>query len=212
MFQYEALDFEVDPRGKIDEHLRSEILAPIPSQLDFIVGHEFSHHLLNHLSNDNLQESLLLAPTDSAKLSPAKTYSLSQQQEFAADLASIMKPDISDGERAQLLQSSLLWFGTLDLYQHARNIVAPAPPWKPKTHPSARDRCEYLLRGVETRYSKDLERFTEDMFKLVDAFEKVLTSYLATEIDQFEMYGSLYLGPPNSEWRGCELIDRVDYY
>ena len=29
--------------------------------------------------------------------------------------------------------------------------------------------------------------------------------------EMYEMYGSLYLAAPNTEWRGRELIDRVDY-
>ena len=29
--------------------------------------------------------------------------------------------------------------------------------------------------------------------------------------EMYKFYGSLYLAEPNTEWRGRELIDRVDY-
>jgi len=51
MFQHEALDFEVDPRGKLSKKLLIEMRRPIPLQLQFVVGHEFAHHLLGHLSD-----------------------------------------------------------------------------------------------------------------------------------------------------------------
>ena len=32
------------------------------------------------------------------------------------------------------------------------------------------------------------------------------------DAERYETYGSVYLDKPNTEWRGRELKDRVDYY
>ena len=34
---------------------------------------------------------------------------------------------------------------------------------------------------------------------------------VSVNFDLYEMYGSLYLAKPNTEWRGRELIDRIDF-
>jgi hypothetical protein len=93
MFQHEAMDFEADPRGRLSRKLKAEIRRNIPSQLQFIAGHEFAHHLLDHLSDARLHDSSMRTPTDALdELSPARIYSTSQQQEFSADLAALMNP------------------------------------------------------------------------------------------------------------------------
>ena len=34
---------------------------------------------------------------------------------------------------------------------------------------------------------------------------------MSLNFDMYEMYGSVYLDKPNTNWRGRELIDRKDY-
>jgi hypothetical protein len=213
MFQHEALDFEVDPRGKLDRKLLDEMRRPIPRQLQFIVGHEFAHQLLGHLSDVRMHDSTLRvsanASTDSA---PARTYSTSQQEEFSADVAALMNPHIADAVRAELLNSALIWFAALELYQHARDVIEPRPACKPRNHPSARERHLHLLKEVETRYRKEMEEVSESVIQAVDSLKRPLSDYLSLEIESFETYGSVYLSAPNTKWRGRELVDRKDYY
>ncbi len=41
---------------------------------------------------------------------------------------------------------------------------------------------------------------------------ELLEQDLAENYDAYDFYGSCYLDKPDSEWRGRELVDRVDYY
>ena len=41
---------------------------------------------------------------------------------------------------------------------------------------------------------------------------ELLEQDLAENYDTYDFYGSCYLDKPDSEWRGRELVDRVDYY
>lgn len=209
MFEFEALDFEVDPRGKFSEEVALEMRRPIPEQLQFIVGHEFAHHLLGHLSGSCVHNSSLYAERNTShEALSARVYSTSQEQEFSADVAALMNPEITNVARASFLNSTLIWFGALELYQHARDVIMPLPAWKSNSHPTARERHLRLLREVETRYS----RVSESVILAVDSFKQPLSEYLSLQMESFEPYGSMYLGAPNTEWRGPELIDREDYY
>lgn len=54
----EALDFEMDPRGKLPNEIEEDINGIIPFILIFITGHEFSHHLLGHCNKSSLRSTL----------------------------------------------------------------------------------------------------------------------------------------------------------
>jgi hypothetical protein len=213
MFEYEALDFEVDPRGKLSQELAMEMRRPIPEQLQFVVGHEFAHHLLGHLSDSRVHDSALYATKNtSSEVLPARTYSTSQEQEFSADVTALMSPQMSDAARASFLNSTLIWFAALELYQHARNVIMPLPAWKTNSHPTARERHLHLLAEVETRYSKEMQEVSQSIILAVDSLKQPLSEYLSLQIESFETYGSIYLGAPNTKWHGPKLIDRKDYY
>src|SRR5258708_23268861 len=129
-----------------------------------------------------------------------------------ADVAALMNPQIANEVRADLLNSTLMWFGALDLYQYARDVVEPRPDWKAKSHPTARERHFHLLKQIETRYTKEMEEVSESIIGAVDALKKPLSNYLSLQIESFETYGSIYLSSPNTKWHGPELVDRKDYY
>ncbi|MDP9049214.1 MAG: hypothetical protein M3O31_00605 [Acidobacteriota bacterium] len=213
MFGHESMDFEVDPRGVLSKRLLFEIRDPIELQLQFIVGHEFAHYLLGHLSSDKVHASQLrFASHPSSSPELAKVYSVSQAEELAADLASITLPQVGDQKRAELLNATLIWFGLVELYQHASDVVCPKPSWK-ESHPSARDRHLHLLKNVETRYLSDLTMVSDSIVHFVELLKPVLSEYLSLHVDVFEHHGSIYLSDePNSRWRGPKLVDRVDYY
>lgn len=48
--------------------------------------------------------------------------------------------------------------------------------------------------------------------KTIDHYKKILLEDASKNIEAYETYGSVYLDKPNSEWRGPELRDRIDYY
>jgi hypothetical protein len=100
----------------------------------------------------------------------------------------------------------------MELYEHAREVIAPTSPSTPRSHPSARERHLNLLNNVQTRHVKSIRTASESIVAAVESFKPAVADYLSLQIESFETYGSYYLGPPNTEWRGRELIDRKDYY
>ncbi|HES75487.1 MAG TPA: hypothetical protein ENO09_00615, partial [bacterium] len=118
MLRKEAMDFYMDPRGIVPPRIATAIHAPIPLQLRFIAGHEFSHFILGHLSETNLIDQPIFYALSNAEneYKPVKVYNTSQHNEFDADLQAIMLPRYSSRQRNELLRAALLWFGCLELF------------------------------------------------------------------------------------------------
>lgn len=213
MLKTEAMDFLMDPRGIIPKDVVSAIHAPINLQMQFIAGHEFAHFILGHLNKNNIVEQPIFhAISDKDEdYKPEKVFNNSQKNEFEADLQAILLPNYSDREQAELLHAALLWFGCLELYQTASDVMFPQSPWGYKSHPSARDRYENLLTNIPIPKSFELSAWN-NFHELIDQLTKAVQEDISLNFDAYERYGSAYLDKPNTKWRGKELIDRVDYY
>lgn len=213
MLKTEAMDFLMDPRGIIPRKISDAINTPIQYQMQFIAGHEFSHFLLGHLDKNDLVEQPIFyaVGNDDADYRPEKIFNSSQKNEFEADLHSFTLPMYSDAEKADLLSGALLWFGCLELYQAASDVMFPRSPWAFKSHPSARERYESLLTRLPTPKSFELAGFAS-FHELIDELIKFIQDDISLNIEGYENYGSAYLDLPNTKWRGRALIDRVDYY
>lgn len=213
MLQTEAMDFYMDPRGIIPEDIASDIHSPISKQKQFIAGHEFAHHILGHLSRNNVKDQPIFFAIGKTgdDYKPQKAYSNSEKDEFEADIQSLMLPNYSDAERSDLLSAALMWFGCLELYETASDIMFPRSSFSPRTHPPARERYDNLLCKIPT--PQDFETsFWKSFFKTLDEYIKILQEDISLNFDDYERYGSAYLDAPNTLWRGKELIDREDYY
>lgn len=213
MLKTEAMDFFMDPRGIIPSDIASAVHAPIPLQMKFIAGHEFAHFILGHLSKENLKEQpIFFAISESdEEYKPEKVFNTSQKNEFEADIQSILLPVYSQEERGELLHAALLWFGCLELYQAASDVMFPRSSWTFQSHPTARERYENLLSKIPTPEGFKTKEWS-DFPKLLDNLTQMLQEDISLNFDAYERYGSAYLGKPNTQWRGKELIDRVDYY
>ena len=213
MLKTEAMDFLMDPRGIIPSNVASAIHAPIKYQMQFIAGHEFSHYILGHLDNSStVKQPIFYAISENdIDYRPEIVFNNSQKNEFKADIQSILLPDYSDMERAELLHFALLWFGCLELFQAALDTMFPQSPWVYKTHPSARERYENLLTKVPTPKSFELGTW-KNFHGIIDMFTKAIQEDISLNFESYEIYGSVYLDKPNTKWRCRELVDRVDYY
>jgi len=213
MLKTEAMDFFMDPRGIIPSDIASAIHAPIPLQMQFIAGHEFAHFILGHLSKENIvDQPIFYAISESDHdYRPEKVFNTSQKNEFEADIQSIVLPAYSQKERGELLHAALLWFGCLELYQAASDVMFPRNSWEFRSHPAARDRYENLLSNVPTPKGFKISAWCK-FPKLIDNLIKMLQEDITLNFEAYEKYGSAYLDKPNTRWRGKELIDRVDYY
>lgn len=212
MLKTEAMDFYMDPRGILPKDIAKDIHAPIPLQKQFIAGHEFAHHLLEHLSDKNVREQpIFFAISSSDKdYRPEKIYNASQQHEFEADVQSILLPNYSDQERSELLGAALLWFACLELYEAVSETMSPQSATAYLTHPSARARYDNLLTRIPTPKGFDTKSWKE-FPKFLNQLKKELLEDVSLNFEAYEMEGSIYLDKPDTLWRGKELIDRVDY-
>lgn len=213
MLKTEALDFYMDPRGIVPSDVGEAIHEPIPLQMEFIAGHEFAHHVLDHLSPaavcDRPIFHAISARDDDYKALPV--FTKSQQQELDADTRAILLVENDRKHRIELFDAALLWFACLDIYEAVADALYPSSPWLLPTHPSARQRFDHLLTTIPTPARYDHSRWTE-LLETVDKWKAALLEDVSVNIKTYEMYGSVYLDKPDSEWRGPQLIDRKDYY
>lgn len=207
MLKQEAMDFYMDPRGVVPYRIGELMLKPIRHELQYIAGHEFAHHLCGHLNDINIHKRKVLTVGDNVYYE--KVYNTSQLQELEADVDSLLRPHYSSNEFQNVFEAALIWFCSLSLAEIAYDIIDPS--FKVKTHPEAIERFDNLINNVPylRTYSFDkINRIKENTYKM----RKILEEDLNYNYDDYDMYGSCYLDQPNTEWRGRQLIDRVDYY
>lgn len=209
MLKQEAMDFFMDPRGIVTEEIANKMLKPIKYELQYIAGHEFSHHLCRHFNDSNIVKRTVLSIGKNKYVK--QIYNIMQTQELEADIASITRPLYSNNELKNVLEGALIWFISLDLAETAQNIICPEPILKPKTHPSAQERFNNILTNIDIPKDfnmKNIEKLKSNSEKL----KEWLREDLSVNYYMYDFYGSVYLDVPNTKWRGKQLIDRVDYY
>ena len=99
----------------------------------------------------------------------------------------------------------------MELSEVAQESISPTSSFSRKTHPSAHERLEYLLKNAKIPKDFDMK----EIHKIQDNakwLKEVLIDDISLNYDHYDIYGSAYLDEPNTEWRGKRLIDRVDYY
>lgn len=213
MLKTEAMDFLMDPRGIVPQNIGKAMHAPIPLQMEFIAGHEFAHHILGHLSPAAVSQTPIfraITPRDN-DYKPLPAFTTSQQQEFAADEHSIRMLSADRQHQEEVLHAALVWFACLELYETVADFMCPPLPWKPSSHPTARQRFEHLLDTFSSLGVCAPSRW-ESLLKNIETLKPLLVDDFSVNIEVYETYGSVYLDEPNSDWRGPELIDRKDYY
>ncbi len=213
MLQTEALDFYMDPRGIVPEHVGIEMEKTIPHELLFIAGHEFSHHLASHLSDYDISEKSIFRAIfeDEEDYLTLPTYNQSQAEEFEADVLSIEIPQYKTSLKNSVLEGALLWFAKLMIYEHFIKTAVPSRKNIRLDHPPASERYDFLLKTVQLPKSFNKPKW-EDFKNEIDFVKSFIELEVKNNLAQYRVYGSAYLDKPNSEWRGRELIDRKDYY
>lgn len=210
MLKTETLDFEQDPRGIIPEELEKSINYIVEHQLQFIIGHELSHHFLNHLDKSNTVKRNIyrLFENEKSELETNEYYNHSQEQEFEADNLSLKLLEKCDNLDSYYVQGAITFFGYLEIFESVSEYLFP-PSGSYQTHPNPSDRYQKIIEKYEN-YTD--ETFISNFLESVKGYKKAIMDEIGFEVDKYEMYGSHYLAEPNSKWRGKELIDRKDYY
>ena len=211
MLQKESLDFEVDPRGIIPEKIQKEIAPIYPQQMTFIAAHEYSHFINGDLQKGaTMKQAVLKAHfKDQTDYKMLNAYNVSQQKEFKADIGAMTYPKYVEDWYARIYFATMVWFASLAIYEAAEDTIFP-PNGYP-SHPGAKARYNNLLENAPRPNNFDKKLYYETIPALVSFWEDFVRQDVMENFEMYEMYGSLYLDKPNSEWRGRDLIDRVDY-
>lgn len=204
MLQSESLDFDIDPRGEIPEGIHDSAQYHTDRQLEFLAGHEYAHHLLGHLNNNNLIDGQFLSAIDSDDF-VHKFFSYAQQEELDADLNALERPVYTPDMKVDMVTRALFFFVYLDIYQSVKDQIMPSFGGA-QSHPTPMDRFNYLHQFYKNKIDLDEDNL-EILLNNAKMIKESLTEDVAYNIDSYEFYGSIYLG----EWRGKVLIDRVDF-
>lgn len=190
MLRKEALDFELDPRGDVPKWIDQELSFYTLGELFFVIAHEYSHSLLNHLNDANVIDGE----------DEYTYYNQSQKQEFDADenAIRILKDSLSE-ELA--VASAVNLFLAFDIYEQAKDQISP-DMGHIKSHPKAEARIRKLVKKYP-----DAKIDVEQLIHFNQMIKQNLMELISTEIELFEDYGSVYLG----QWHEKNKTDRVDY-
>lgn len=210
MLKTETLDFEQDPRGIIPKELEESINYIVEHQLQFIIGHELSHHYLNHLDKSKIIKRNIyrLFENEESELETNEFYNHSQEQEFDADNFSLELLAKCGNLNSYYVQGAITFFGYLEIFESVSNYLFP-PSSLYQTHPNPADRYKKIIEKYEVYTDKI---FISNFLGSVKGYKKVIIDKIGYEVEKYEMYGSYYLAKPNTKWRGRKLIDRKDYY
>ena len=211
MLQRESLDFDVDPRGIIPQDILDAIYPIYPMQITFIAAHEYSHLINGDLTKGGtIKQAVRKAHfKDETDYKMVDAYNISQQKEFKADLGALTYPKQPDDWYARIYYATMLWFASLAIYEAAEDTIFP--PNGKQTHPGAKARYNNILENAPRPNNFSKKLYYETIPAMVDNWEDFVKQDVMENFEAYEMYGSLYLAAPNTEWRGRELIDRVDY-
>ncbi|MBQ0143429.1 MAG: hypothetical protein KBT06_11670 [Prevotellaceae bacterium] len=212
MLQRETLDFIVDPRGIVPRSIMQRLQSIYATQMEFLVGHEYSHLINGDLTRENLVERSLIHSRfkDQTDYKLINAYNSSQRQEFAADLGSLSYPLWKADEYDWLYYCTMLWFSILAIYEAVENTIFP--PIGYQSHPGAKARYNNILTNAKRPTNFDEYFYFESLPERVSDWEELMIEDASLNFDElYNMYGSVYLAAPNTEWRGRQLIDRVDY-
>lgn len=207
MLNRESFDFEIDPRGIIPSDIKESLLRPYPFQSMFLAGHEYSHYLLGHLDDKCITKKALNKAhfKDETDYRKVYGYNTSQKQEFEADIAALNLPQLKDKFYGAYYFYALMWFASLSIHEAAEDSMFP--PNGHQTHPGAIARYQNIIENARRPKYFDKQLFYNDIPAVIDRLRELMINDVSANYDSYELYGSMYLDEPNTEWRGPELIN-----
>lgn len=211
MFLKESLDFDLDPRGALPSALDQRLRAVVEEQMQFVIGHEYGHLLLNHLD----RHAAGAAPRG---VIPGyiqrglQYYTPLQNQELAADVAALLDPNLDDQDLADRLMGAIWFFLGLELLYGVAAFVKNLPPLS-KSHPPPIPRLWVLKETVLAARPSVVALVYSDA-----EIDQLVTRTLRLKVNltenffpnnrhKLEVYGAVYLPTFHSQ----PLADRIDY-
>jgi hypothetical protein len=207
MIGSESLDFDLDPRGTPPEHVDESIRRLTNDQISFTFGHEYSHHLMNHLQQGQAKKQSLqdiFYISDSEKF--VGSYAYKHKQEYEADLFSIKNIKSNNTYKSRLANAAFAMFAHFSVLNHVFEVMA-IKSRHASSHPDPVDRIWKLRRRLNKKIGMPPEEINNILTK-ANHFKKLLAEkFIPLHFDEIEMYGSYYL----PSYKKKLLIDRVDF-
>lgn len=208
MAGHESFDFDIDPRGTLPEHIDIWMKNITNLQYQFILGHEYSHHLLGHIKDSNLHSdslSAFMAMHEGKNI--IQHYKYSHKLEYDADWYSIKNIKGNSKFKDDISNAAFLTLMYLETSRLVLDYVNPRRTNHIGTHPDPVSRIFKIRKKLNNKYGFTREQLDNNLEYLKRYTEQFISQYLVFNFDSFEGYGSHYL--PSYKVR--LLNDRVDF-
>ncbi|NDV20974.1 hypothetical protein GO013_16300 [Pseudodesulfovibrio sp. JC047] len=198
---FESHDFDLDPRGFLDWNAECYLKSRGAMQYDFVLGHEYAHHVLGHLADSKITHVRLNKYTQTKYTG----YNHNHKKEYDADHYAIKFITGNNEYKSELVNEA---FQVL-LYFHLSKLVEEsiAPQIHQGTHPSPLSRIKKLRKKIHKRYGRTMTELNDEIRHFEGFVKHFLKDWLPYNMDKFEIYGSFYLPSYKRDF----LIDRIDF-
>lgn len=205
MLGSETLDFDLDPRGTLPESLHNSLLSIVNKQIEFVIGHEFAHHILEHGNRAITKQCVMSDIIQTRSDSPITFYNYRQKQEFQADWFAIKKARYNKIEKNEMINWIFLFFMHLDFVESVIDYLNPANT--NATHPSPISRIWRLRKKINNNFGDPPEILDKTLQRHIEFKKFFLKEIVPFHTYEIEKKGSMYL----PSFKTDKLIDRVDY-
>ncbi len=203
-YGHESLDFELDPRGIFPSDVESHLQKLTTDQYNFILGHEYAHHLLGHLDESKLISECLF---NSKGVPSVSSYKHRFKEEYDADLNSIKNIAGNHKLRNDLTNAAFSCFYFSYVLEKVGEYFSPQGNSTIKSHPPSLDRIDHLRKRLKSSYGID-ENYLRNVKESVDQITNhFLSEILPYHVDEFEQYGSYYF----KRFKHVIMQDRIDF-
>lgn len=207
MLGTESLDFDLDPRGILPDSIHVPVLNLTTDQLSFTFGHEYSHHLLGHLSGAQTKQVALsdvLYAAESART--VQSYVYKHALEYEADWFAIKNVKSNTEYRSRLANAAFTMFIYFDVLSHVFMAMGHRST-AASTHPAPLDRVWKLRRRLNRKIGLPPDEIANLISHAAAIKEALVKEWVPYRFDELERYGSIYL----PSYKGKLLVDRVDF-
>jgi len=207
MLGSESIDFDLDPRGTPPARVDEATRQLTHDQISFTFGHEYAHHLLDHLPRGKIKQSSLkdiFYASESEK--SVGSYAYKHKQEYEADCFSIKNIKSNTPYKSRLANAAFVMLSHFSVLNHALEVMAVKRPGG-SSHPNPIDRIWKLRRRLNHKIGMPAEEIN-NLLSRADFFKKILSdNFIPYHFDELEKYGSHYL----PSYKGKILVDRIDF-
>ncbi|VWD04276.1 hypothetical protein BLA50215_02789 [Burkholderia lata] len=202
----EALDFDIDPRGRFDAEVERKVRQLVANQMKFTFGHEYAHLLCGHLAGPDVL--VKLNGFDGVEDSRHRVRAYSHEIEFQADFFSLKNVSHNSDAFNAVAHgafSVLIFLYFIDLVSGFCKL----PKFSVSiTHPTPRDRIE-ALHKIFGRKSPFTGEMLSDSIDVVERLAKLFEGRVlnSDRKDILTFYGSIYLSGYTDKLRR----DRYDF-